>query len=152
MRSRRSGSWRRWSALRPPAARSTGGDHKLDAATFKPVAAERARGYLGEMIREMLTGAADAAGRPTGVHPYLLPCEAVFKARTGQKTLVEAVEDMRDLYFERPWLTFSSVHGPVPEAVERHDPPAPAEARKMADHRFGLFFDLLEARDGEAAP
>jgi hypothetical protein len=47
------------------------------------------------------------------------------------------------VYLERS-VAFSSVTGPVPEAVERHDPPPADVAQQMADARFGLFFDLLE--------
>ena len=81
---------------------------------------------------------------PTGVHPYLLPCEAVFEAQAGRGTIVELVEDLRDKYFERPTATFSSVQGPVPEAADRHDPPPLEEAERLARARFDLFFELWE--------
>jgi hypothetical protein len=58
--------------------------------------------------------------------------------------VTDEVEKLRDLYLEQPWLGFSSVYGPVPEAVERHDPPRSVEAAAMVQTRFGLFFDLVE--------
>jgi hypothetical protein len=120
-----------------------GEGRELHRARFRAVAPERARAYLAGIVREMLAGARDAAGAPTGVHDYLLPCEAVFDARRSGRGIVEEVEKLRDLYFERPLLVpLSSVVGPVPEAAERHEPPADAE--EMARGRFGLFFELLE--------
>jgi exodeoxyribonuclease V gamma subunit len=123
---------------------SRGGDHRLYRDGFRPVTAERARAYLAALVADMLTGARDAGGRPTGVHDYLLPCEAVFDARRRNRDVVEEVERMRDAYFEKPFLVFSSVSGPVPEAAERHHPPPPAEAARMVSARFGLFFELAE--------
>jgi exodeoxyribonuclease V gamma subunit len=125
--------------------RAQGDDHDAAAARFRALPAEAARAYLGTLVTDLLTGAGDAAGTPTGVHPYLLPCEAVFAARERDKDLVQEIERLRDNYLEKPYLLgFSSVYGPVPEAVERHEPPPAAEARRLADARFGMFFDLLE--------
>jgi exodeoxyribonuclease V gamma subunit len=125
--------------------RSQGGDHEAYPARFRPIPAEAARGYLGDLVTDLLTGARDAAGVPTGVHPYLLPCEAVFSARERNKDLVEEIERLRDNYLEKPGLLgFSSVYGPVPEAVERHEPPSAEQARRLAAARLDLFFDLLE--------
>jgi hypothetical protein len=72
----------------------------------------------------------------------------VFNARTrkGAGSLVEEIEKLRDAYLELSFRTFSSVTGPVPEAVERHDPPADAEAQRMAASRFDLYFDLWEEK------
>jgi exodeoxyribonuclease V gamma subunit len=125
--------------------RANGGDHEASPARFRALPAEAARAHLGALVTDLVTGARDAGGVPTGVHPYLLPCEAVFSARERNKDLVEEIERLRDNYLEKPTLLrFSSVDGPVPEAVERHDPPPGPEARRMADRRFGLYFDLLE--------
>jgi hypothetical protein len=125
--------------------RSQGGDHELHPARFRMTSVETARSYLADLISDLLTGARDAGGVSTGVHPYLLPCEAVFAARERGRGLGEEIERLRDNYLEQPWrLGFSSVYGPVPEAVERHDPPSEAEARRMAGTRFGLYFDLLQ--------
>jgi hypothetical protein len=125
--------------------RAQGGEHETNPARFRALPAEAARAYLGALVTDLVTGARDAAGLPTGVHPYLLPCEAVFSARDRNKDLVEEIERLRDNYLEKPsLLRFSTVDGPVPEAVERHEPPPAPEARRLAESRFGLYFDLLE--------
>jgi exodeoxyribonuclease V gamma subunit len=128
---------------------SDGSDHELDARRFREVMPETARDYLAGIVSAMLGGARDGNGQLTGVHPYLLPCEAVFNLKgaraEGKRTLVEEIEKLRDDYLEKGnLLAFSSVNGPVPEAVERHDPPPLDEAERMVDERFGLYFALLE--------
>ena len=123
---------------------SRGGEYKLHRTRFRPVGTMRARQELAALVADLLAGAPDAAGRPTGVHDYLLPCEAVFDARRAQRPVAGEVEKLRDNYFEKPWVVFSSVLGPVPEAAERHDPPAGARAEEMVAARFGLYFQLRE--------
>lgn len=123
---------------------STRSKRWLDRARFRPLQPERARGFLSEMVRDMLAGTCDRQGRPTGVHAYLLPCEAVFATRDKGRDLVEEIESLRDRHFESSSDTFSSVLGPVPEAAERHDPPPLEQAQAMAARRFGLYFELLE--------
>jgi hypothetical protein len=128
---------------------SDGSDHELDARRFREVMPEIARDYLGGIVGAMLGGARDGNGQLTGVHPYLLPCEAVFNLHSpradGKRNLVEEILKLRDDYLEKGnLLAFSSVNGPVPEAVERHDPPPLDEAERMRDERFGLYFALLE--------
>jgi exodeoxyribonuclease V gamma subunit len=121
------------------------GASKAERRRFRPLEPARARDYLAALVAEMLAGARDSGGAATGVHPYLLPCEAVFNARRSERPVDEEVEKLRDAYLEKPFtLYFSSVTGPVPEAVERHEPPPPAEAARMAEARFGLYFELLE--------
>jgi len=125
------------------------GESNLIPARFRPLPPVEARRYLAAMVADMVTGARDSAGQPTGVHPYLLPCEGVFNARTRKfaGSLVDEIEKLRDAYLERPFVAmFSSVNGPIPEAVERHDPPALAEAQRMAASRFDLYFDLWEEK------
>jgi exodeoxyribonuclease V gamma subunit len=122
----------------------------LDRRRLAPLDAARARTYLATLANQLLDGEPDpATGVPTGVHPYLLPCEAIFEARRGKKTLLEAIEDRRELYLERN-RTFSSVYGPVPQAVERHEPPPAPIAEAMMEARFGLLFELLQ--DPERQP
>jgi exodeoxyribonuclease V gamma subunit len=115
---------------------SRGGQHKLRRDRFRPVTRERARAYLAAVVADMLEGT-----RGTGVHDYLLPCEAVFARKPD---LPAQIEQMRDAYLELPFKAFSTVNGPVPEAVERHDPPSAEQAAAMVERRFGLYFELLE--------
>jgi exodeoxyribonuclease V gamma subunit len=125
-----------------------GPKHRTLSSLFRPVSSARARAYLAAIVTDMITGARDAAGRPTGVHDYLLPFEGVMDADKSGRPVAEEVERLRDAYFEKPnLLGFSTVWGPVPEAVERHDPPPQAEAERMVAERFGLYFELLEGRN-----
>ena len=88
---------------------------------------------------------------PTGVHPYLLPHEAMFAGpRAATRRLIEAIEDLRETYLDRPTAGFSSVYGPVPQAVERHGPPPAAAADQMMRSRFGLLFELMSPRSRTA--
>jgi hypothetical protein len=93
----------------------------------------------------MLAGTRDAAGRFTGVHDYLMPIEAVISARSKGRPVADEVEQLRDNFLEKPeFNSFSSANGPVPEAVERHDPPAPEEGERMMAERYDLYFELLD--------
>lgn len=137
---------------------SNGQDSAADAdGGFGPISADRARAYLAAIVCDMFTGALDVRGRATGVHPYLLPCEAVFESHRGSKgrvsksrvrSIVECIESLRDQHLQFPRTTaISSALGPVPEAVERHDPPSPDVAADMVRRRFGLFFELSAAAE-----
>ncbi len=122
----------------------------LQRHLFAPLDTARAQAYLQTLATELMEGVADpATGSPTGVHPYLLPHEAIFASRRPkkgvQKGLVEAIEDLCEEQAERR-RPFSSVWGPVPQAVERHAPPTEEVAARMAASRFDLLFTLL--RDG----
>lgn len=123
------------------------GDSRLARAAFRAVAPVRARDYLVTVVADLLAGTRDAAGRPTGVHDYLLPFEGVMMAMESGRPVDDEVERLRDNYFERPFLVFSTLNGPVPDAVERHDPPGREEAEAMVDRRFGLYRQLLEGGD-----
>jgi hypothetical protein len=80
-----------------------------------------------------------------------LPREAIFEHRRKGTPLVEVIEELRENYLESPFGGgFSSTYGPVPNAVERHHPPAPDDAARMAASRFDLLFELLV--DEESAP
>jgi len=115
----------------------------LDRRLFAPVEPARARAYLETLAAELIEGAPDpATGSPTGMHPYLLPHEAVFEAYRKGKDVVEVIEGLCDQYADlnRP---FSSGYGPVPQAIERHLPPGAEAAARMVENRFGLLFALL---------
>jgi exodeoxyribonuclease V gamma subunit len=128
-----------------------GARNALDRHRLAPVDATRARAYLETLASELLEGAHDpATGSPTGVHPYLLPHEAVFEAYRTKKNVVDVIEGMCDRYADLG-RKFSSGYGPVPQAIERHLPPSADAAANMVDNRFGLLFDLLGSPAAEAA-
>ena len=68
----------------------TDGDkHEIEVRRFAALDPARARDYLARLVRDMLTGTLGPAGEPSGLHAYVLPCEAVFHARrkgVGQAT------------------------------------------------------------------
>lgn len=98
------------------------------AARFRPIAPDDARTWLGGLAGELASG----------VHPYLLPYEAVFTwASHSSSSLVEAVVGLRDKKG-----TFSSHYGPV-RRPEAYDPPSEDEARRMVERRFGPFWEHL---------
>jgi exodeoxyribonuclease V gamma subunit len=131
---------------------SYGDRHNTTSARFAPLPAADAHAYLARLIGDLVAGASTAGGWASGLHPYLLPCEAVFTAHSNGTPIVDEVEKLRDYYLEMAWKTFSTVNGPVPQAVERHDPPSAEDAERMAQDRFGLYWQLLQEPEGAAAP
>jgi hypothetical protein len=121
----------------------------LSRSRIAALPASRAQAYLKTLVDDLLAGVPDADGVPTGVHAYLFPCEAVLAARRKAPAapVAESVEQLRDAWFERPMTPVSTQYGPVPDAIERHDPPPAAEAEAMAARRFDLFFELFTTRD-----
>jgi exodeoxyribonuclease V gamma subunit len=94
--------------------------------SFAPLSRESARAYLGTLLADLLSG----------VHAYLLPCDAVFQqAQKPGTTLVEHIEKLREKEGG------SSRFGPVPNP-ERFAPPDEATAQAMVKRRFGPFFEL----------
>ena len=102
-----------------------------------PVAPERARAYLTELLTALFA-------RP---HDYLLPCEAVFRAwkdrekDAAARTLHDRIVETRDDPYYR-----GSSHtrwGPVPQPFD-YPPPAAAQGEQLAEQRFGLFFALRQ--------
>ncbi|HET9450499.1 MAG TPA: hypothetical protein VFO83_06435, partial [Aggregicoccus sp.] len=103
--------------------------------SFKPLSAEAARAQLTALATELLSG----------VHDYLLPCEAVFlargkyaKGRSLAECLAETVGDER--------ASHSSRYGPI----RRFDAyPHPPDAEALVERRYGHFFAQL-VMEGEA--
>ncbi|HEX7508424.1 MAG TPA: exodeoxyribonuclease V subunit gamma, partial [Polyangia bacterium] len=120
-----------------------GGHGKLRALSFRPLERERARDYLARLCADLITGALDAKGAATGVHPYLLPHEAVFESQRKQVSTIDAIDDLC-AGAESNDLNFSSLRGPVPRVLERYAPPPASEAERMVEARFGLFFELAQ--------
>jgi hypothetical protein len=119
---------------------SKDGHGKLRTLGFRPLERERARDYLARLCADLLTGALDAQGAATGVHPYLLPHEAVFESRRKQVPIADAIDEL----CESDDASFSSLRGPVPRVLERYAPPAANDAERMVQARFGLFFELAQ--------
>ncbi len=95
----------------------------------------RALGYLTALCRELVA-------HPTytnGLHPYLLPHEAVLASHERGTSIVSEIERCRD-NAER--TGFSSLRGPVPDVLARYAAPRADEAARMVSTRFRLFFDL----------
>jgi exodeoxyribonuclease V gamma subunit len=106
---------------------------------FAPVTPESAREYLAMLATELVRD----------VHPYFLPCEAVFRRRTRQNrgesgTVRGSVLFLRD----DNWTRFASDWGPVPNP---RDYPVPdvAAAEAIAARRFDPYFALIA--EGQAA-
>jgi exodeoxyribonuclease V gamma subunit len=118
------------------------GQGKLRALGFRPLERARAQDYLARLCASLVTGALDANGAATGVHPYLLPHEAVFASHPKQTPLVDEIAKLCEAA-ESDRKDFSSLRGPVPRVLERYAPPPAAEAERMVHSRFGLFFELV---------
>jgi exodeoxyribonuclease V gamma subunit len=110
---------------------------------FAPLTATRARAYLRDLVQELLRGTPDVSGHPSGLHAYVLPCEAVFAHHDQNQPIVDAVEELRDRCAENDRTTVSTQYGPIRDALWRWAPPSPDEAERMVRTRFGLFFELV---------
>jgi hypothetical protein len=109
---------------------------------FRPLERARALDYLARLCAELVTGALDDDGLATGVHPYLLPHEAVLASRRNQTPVADEIAELcAQAEADRP--SFSSLQGPVRGALDRYAPPTAREAEIMVEARFGLFFDLM---------
>jgi hypothetical protein len=97
--------------------------------------------YLEELCADLLMGARNQDGAPTGVHPYLLPHEAVLSShRNGSPVLDEIARLCENA--QEPGGGFSSMRGPVRLAIDRYAAPTEEEAKRMVERRFGLLFAL----------
>ncbi len=103
-----------------------------------PLAPDRARAYLADLCTDLLVGV--MSGRTaSGVHPYVLPHEAVFSSRQKGLPITDAIASLCD---DEQRSSFSSLYGPVDLVLERYTPPTEPEAARMVERRFGLFFQL----------
>jgi exodeoxyribonuclease V gamma subunit len=117
------------------------GQGRLSTLGFRPLERARAQDYLARLCADLVTGALDANGLATGVHPYLLPHEAVFASHHKQTSLVDEIANLCEgVEGDKP--VFSSLRGPVPRVLERYAPPPADQAARMVQARFGLFFEL----------
>jgi exodeoxyribonuclease V gamma subunit len=109
---------------------------------FAPLDTARARDYLVGLVRDMLTGALGPSGEPTGLHPYVLPCEAVFRARYQGLLARDEAERLCQQYREGGTSRFNTLRGLIRDAAARWNPPPAEIAARMVASRFGLFFEL----------
>jgi hypothetical protein len=114
----------------------------IEEHRFAALDVARARAYLADLVRDMLTGALGPSGEPTGLHPYVLPCEAVFHARRTGILPWDQAASLCQQYREGGTSGFSTLRGPIRDAAARWNPPSAEIAARMAASRFGLFFEL----------
>jgi exodeoxyribonuclease V gamma subunit len=122
-----------------------GEKQEIDEHRFAALTPARARAYLTRLVRDLLTGMLDLAGEPTGLHAYLLPCEAVFRARRYGTSVADEVGRLCEEGAANERVHFSTLHGPIRDAAARWNPASAEIAARMAAERFGLFFELLQA-------
>ena len=116
-------------------------DHAQRAQHFGPLSAADSREYLRRLCAALVTGGRDSDGVPTAVHPYLLPHEAVLASRRNGSKVSEEIKRLSEAD-DRREAGLPSTRGPVPEVTERFAPPSDAEAERMIEERFALFFKL----------
>ncbi len=93
-----------------------------------PITRDEARDYLEALTADFLSG----------IHPYLMPIEAVFDYFDPENETYFA--EIVDQKLNSRWGSCSSEHGPVREP-RRFD--VPHDAEKLLERRFALFFDRL---------
>jgi hypothetical protein len=108
---------------------------------FAPLECEQARAYLAALCTDLLTGSLDDAGSATGIHPYLLPHEAVLASRQRGSTVSDEIADLC-AKAEGERGRFSSLFGPVPAVLARYAALPEDQAQAMVERRFGLLFEL----------
>jgi hypothetical protein len=114
---------------------------------FAPLDRGRALAYLAVLCGELL--ALSGGTRGSGLHPYLLPHEAVLASRARGTRVRDEIEN---LCGDSNRAGFSSLRGPVPEVLARYAAPSDETAERMVNARFGLFFDLVLDAVEEAKP
>jgi hypothetical protein len=108
---------------------SQDGQGKLRTLGFRALERERARDYLARLCADLLTGALDVNGAATGVHPYLLPHEAVLgEPAQARHPLLDEIDELCS-EAEGAGRSFSSLQGPVPRVLDRYAAPAAQEPR-----------------------
>ena len=118
------------------------GRDDIEERRFAALDPARARDYLARLVRDMLTGTPGPDGEPTGLHAYVLPCEAVFRARRKGTLAGDEAAGLCRRYREGSRIHLSTQYGPIRDAVDRWNPPSAEVAARMAADRFGLFFEL----------
>ena len=109
------------------------GPAQVDRTIFAPLAQADAQALLAALAADLLSG----------VHDYLMPCEAIFTWRRRQKreqpmTVPQAIMFVRDDGFTR----ISSDRGPVTDA-RRYPVPGEGDANARVERRFRPYFDAI---------
>jgi exodeoxyribonuclease V gamma subunit len=112
---------------------AAGGEPVASWVRFAGFSRDEARAYLSAVVGDLLSG----------VHPYLLPFEAVFRARRTYPG--ESIEAAVSKALGERGVT--SKFGPVP-GIERFAPPREDEALDMIARRLGPFFERIEVMGG----
>lgn len=120
------------------------GQAEVRVTRFAPLERARAQAYLAGLCRELLATAADPGA--WGLHPYLLPHEAVVASHVHGTIVAHEIRNLCDAY-KRKNTGFSSVLGPLPDVLERYPVPSDEEAARMIEARFGLLFELTRGQD-----
>ena len=118
------------------------GDASVHLVEFAPLARERAIEYLTRLCDELVAYSPQSPS--AGLHPYLLPHEAVLVSHARGTNVRQEIQNLSS-GSERDHARFSSLWGPVPDVLARYGAPSEEEARRMVDVRFGLFFELAKA-------
>jgi exodeoxyribonuclease V gamma subunit len=119
-----------------------GAGQQIEEYRFAHLGMARAREYLAHLVRDLLTGTLGPSGEPTGLHPYVLPCEAVFRARRAGILAGDEAASLCQQYREGGCYRFSTLRGPIRDPATRWNPPPAEAAARMVAERFGLFFEL----------
>jgi hypothetical protein len=106
---------------------------------FAPLGRARALDYLATLCRELLRAEVEPG---MGLHPYLLPYEAVMTSRAGGTSVTQEIRGLCQRC-RRAGTGFSSTLGPLPDVVDTYPIPSQGEAERMVEARFGLLFDLV---------
>lgn len=115
-----------WSVIINPGEEALRYKQKNCVRKFKPMDQRTARGYLRDVIEDMLTQ----------VHAYYMPIEVVFEHMQGEEPIAQIAERKR----RNRWQSTSSDYGPI-KNPERFEPPESAE--KIIARRYGLYFEQV---------
>lgn len=121
---------RPWTVLINPAEEILRYKRKNCERRFEPIAPEAARGFLRNVITDMVTR----------VHAYYLPIEVAFEHVEKEMPVAQIAEMLR----HNPWRPTSASYGPIRDAG-RFEPPE--DAREMITRRYGLYFEHVRKRN-----
>jgi len=113
------------------------GSKEASRVVIRGIERVRAKTYLEELLRDMVF-------EP---HDYLFPQESVFDWIKGDKktSLTSLIRKRKEEALASPERgAFSSTRGPLPNALDHEPPEDEAEAERLFERRFGLYFASKE--------